>query len=265
MAMNTVKLYGPLAEVFGPEFRMDVRTPQEAFRALNSQLPGWLDEIRHGEYYLIREMANGDFALDERTMFLGMANTTLHILPVAEGQNKKGVGKMILGVGLIAAAIFIPGAGIAGVALAHAGGFAVAGLALGLSLLFGGAAMLLSPTPKAGGPDSKSNNSFLFGGDFQTVGQGMAVPITYGRDRVRALPIATMLTTEQLRVGVGASYDNNGTGGDSITFRTPVPANGDGFIGGNYQNSRTPTYGDPLGDSPQFGRYMPDTYLMGGL
>lgn len=228
--MNTVKLYGRLAEVFGAEFRLDCFSPAEAFRALNAQLPNWLGEIRQGDYYLIREMPNGEFAVDEKTLFMGMKNTTIHILPVAEGASKKGVGKIILGVGLIAASVFIPGAGAAIGGIMGSMTYASVGIALGLGLLLGGAAMLLSPTPKIDDKE-KDDRSFLFSGDIQTAGQGIAVPITYGRDRVRPIPVATVVVTNQVSVsGSGGifkgffdssdnetEYDGDGGAGDNAT------------------------------------------------
>jgi predicted phage tail protein len=236
--MNKIKLYGRLAEVYQEEFVLDVFSPAEAFRALNCQLPGWLDEIRRDDYYLIRELPNGQFALDERMLFIGMQNTTIHILPVAAGHSTKGVVKVVLGVGLIAASLFIPG--MQGIGISIAGQFissATIGAALGLSLLLGGAAMMLAPTPKL---DTKNNNdnSFLFSGDISTASQGIPVPITYGTDRVRPIPIASQLVTNRIGVPGGGSYDGS-SGSGVITFPVNDPSAGDIGSGGYYGGGGT--------------------------
>jgi predicted phage tail protein len=261
--MNKVKLYGQLATVYGEEFELDCFSPSDMFKALAYQLPNFLTRIRQEHYVMVRELPNGQLATTKEALFLGMSNTTVHILPLAEGASSKGVGKMILGVGLIAASIIIPGAMTATLfGIAGAMSYGAVGIALGLSLLLGGAAMLLAPTPKMGNDDTKDDNSFLFSGDVNTAAQGIAVPLTYGRDRVKPIPIATQIVTNQMTIGGGGFAGSgilktivsvaarnvidgtvNPTAPSGHTQAPPEPAEGDG----TKSTTGSPTTGGALG------------------
>lgn len=216
--MNELVLHGPLRERFGESFKLDVRDPGEAFRALAVQLPDFTRLTIDGNYVMVRELSNGQLALDVETLFLGMHDTRIHLLPMIEGAaNGKGVGKLLAGVALVGASFFIPGstALIAGLTLK------TATLGLGLALAFGGAAMLLSPTPKF--DDKEGDESYLFGGDVQTGVQNLAIPCHFGRVRVKLIPVSTEVRVNQIAVRKGQTYSNSpgGVGG-----------------GGGYQNQQ---------------------------
>lgn len=209
--MNRVEFHGGLRLAYGEGFDLDVLTPAEMFRALYVQLPGFLRHATIGEYLICREMPDGELAMDEHLMEIRMSNTTFHFVPIVEGSAKKGIGKMIFGAVLIGASFFIPG----GMAIA---GLAIKTLALtvGLGLLLGGAAMLLAPNPKLD-KDREKDTSFLFSGDINPAAQGMAVPLTYGRDRVRPIPIATQVKTNEYHIGVGGTIGGGGdVGGGNV-------------------------------------------------
>jgi hypothetical protein len=87
--------------------------------------------------------------------------------------------------------------------------------------------MLLSPTPKLDDKE-KNDKSFLFSGDVQTAGQGIGVPLTYGQDRVRPIPVATIVVTNQITVPGGIGSFFKGEGSDTETDYT-----GDGGTGDN--------------------------------
>jgi predicted phage tail protein len=209
--MNTIILHGSLERDFGSEFKVEVRDPAEAFRALSSQLSGFREAWRHGEYHIIREMPNGQLALDENMLFLGMDNCRLHFMPAIEGsgQKGKGVAKTVLGVAMIGASFFIPGSSIVlGMAVRTAVG--LTGLAMALS----GISLLMAPQAKmntGGGDDS----SFLFNGSFNPSGQNFAVPVVVGKWRRKGIPIASELITNEYSVPQGLVYNNeyNGLGG----------------------------------------------------
>jgi predicted phage tail protein len=217
--MNKVILYGALAATFGSSFDLDVRDPAEAYRALECQLPGFRRMCLEGDYYMARQLKDGSFAMTEDMLKMGMSNTTLHFLPNIDGAaDAKAVGKMVVGVGLIAASFFIPGSQLVlGLALK------TLALSSGLALALGGAALLIAPTPKVG-KEADNTNSFIFNGDSSAAAQGFAVPVTYGLDRVKAIPIATQISTNEYHVRSGFTFSNLPSGG---------------FLGGIFGQERT--------------------------
>jgi predicted phage tail protein len=108
----------------------------------------------------------------------------LIIAPIVSGAGS--VGRILLGVALIAVAIAVPGAAFAGVgfsAAAGAGfGATLAAFAgnVGISLVLTGVAQLLAPSPKTPG-DNEKNDSFLFDRATETSNQGLPIPLLYGR------------------------------------------------------------------------------------
>jgi predicted phage tail protein len=128
--MRDIVLHGALARFGGP-YRLEVLTPGEAVRAL-FQLDGFRAALAQGEYRVLagpREVGVDDLALS-----LGSA-ARIEILPVAAGGKQSGVGKIIAGVVLVAAAVITGGAAAAGAAGAAgaggAGGAAAGGAAAG--------------------------------------------------------------------------------------------------------------------------------------
>jgi predicted phage tail protein len=115
-------------------------------------------------------------------------------------------GRILAGVALIALA-FIPGIGTATAAAIAAGakaGFTVVGTALfglGASLVLGGVAQLLTPTPRvAQGADTQDDprKSYSFSGIQNTSRQGVPVPIVYGETIVGSVVISAGIDTVQV-------------------------------------------------------------------
>jgi predicted phage tail protein len=136
----------------------------------------------------------------------------LILTPVITGSGGGGVGQVLAGVGLVAAAIFLGpaaggflglGAGIFSGATAAAASTAIG--AIGTSLVLGGVAQMLSPQPtvptiggfngpgrmssadatSTDGPQSvvrgsNGRQSYLFSGAANTVGVGATIPVVYG-------------------------------------------------------------------------------------
>jgi predicted phage tail protein len=124
-------------------------------------------------------------------------------LPAGRG----GVGKIVAGVALVAAAVVLGpiaaplfyGTAAAGGVI---GGFAAGAIgSIGLSMIFGGVAELLTPTPKmpnvkniggsstSGRDESEQLNSFTFDKSNANTIQGDVVPVLYGERIVGALPV----------------------------------------------------------------------------
>jgi predicted phage tail protein len=101
------------------------------------------------------------------------------------------------------------GAGLKAGAVGAATGFISAGVStaigsIGASLIFGGIAQLISPTPSMGsltsGREAARLESFTFSGIVNTSKQGMAVPICYGRAFVGSAVISSGLDVNQVAV-----------------------------------------------------------------
>ena len=117
------------------------------------------------------------------------------VLPAIEGAGD-GAGKVIGGIALVGAAMFIPGgAALAGIALQPA----VAGL--GISMALGGVSQMLAPTPQSGYEERESPDqrpSFLFDGPVNTSTQGLPVPVVYGRIKTGSVVVSAGMTAEEL-------------------------------------------------------------------
>ena len=155
-----VRLYGPLAKFVGQrKFLAEISSAGEAIRMLLANFPGLERHMADQHYKVIVD--NYESGLDEIHY---PASQTIKIVPVLGGAGG-GTGKILAGVGLIAAAILLGpvsggflglGAGLSGTA----GGVAVSGLvggafatavgAVGVALVLGGVSQLLSPTPQLG-------------------------------------------------------------------------------------------------------------------
>ena len=151
--MVTIRLLGEAGRRFGRRFQLAVKTPAEALRALCVQIPALrqylLDSGEKGvAWRVVTEHADG---LDEEQLLWPMSKRMV-LAPIPTGRG--GVGKIVAGVALVAAAIvFAPlGAGFLGLGAGVAGGFlgvtSAAIGTLGLGVIFSGVADLLTPTPK---------------------------------------------------------------------------------------------------------------------
>jgi predicted phage tail protein len=216
--MKVVKVYGALRKYLGQcRFQFEADTPAQAIKALCVNFPGldkWLlDSEQDGVAYRVtigKEKIGGDdlsplvMPWSEREVF--------SITPVIAGAG--GVGKILAGIGLVAFAILTAGAGAPVLGIAGAGGGifgsaftlgiaaanAIAGI--GVSLIFGGVAQLISPqqtySSTERGKDAARFESFTFSGITNTAQQGLPVPICYGRAFIGSAVISSGLDVDQL-------------------------------------------------------------------
>jgi predicted phage tail protein len=200
--MVTIKLLGELGRRFGRQFQLAVKTPAEAMRALCMQIPEMRQYLlESGEkginWRVVTEHPDG---LDEDQLLWPMSKRMV-VAPQPAGRGG-GVGKIIAGVALVAVAVLL----LPGAPLATALGFSIGGQAvlaagsIGLSMIFGGVAELLTPTPKMpnikgfNGVSSGRNreeqlNSFTFDKSNANTMQGEVVPVLYGERIIGNLPI----------------------------------------------------------------------------
>lgn len=198
--MKVVKVYGALRKRLGGRCRFEFHadTPAQALKALCVNFPGlerWLID-REGEGLGFRvtigreKVTNdnaGDLALpwSEREVF--------SITPVVCGAGR-GFGQVLLGIGLIALAAFVPVAAF-GVALNSTI------MGIGVSMTLSGVAQMISPQPTLGlnnGKEAARLESFTFSSIVNTTKQGLPVPIAYGRCFTGSAVISSGLDVDQL-------------------------------------------------------------------
>ncbi len=215
-AMQLVLLAGELGEKYGQKHEYyNLQTPADAIKLLCINYPALKNELvqahQNGVGY---KVIQGGAAMNYDELQLPFGSKPLLVVPVITGSGG-GAGQILLGVGLVALAIFNPavGFGLGGAAGFGAGAAAGATAAtfgatltaiggnIGLALILSGTASLLSPQPelpkanrisgegtnvRGPGPDgitrgASGNESYAFTGPANTVGTGTTLPVIYGR------------------------------------------------------------------------------------
>jgi predicted phage tail protein len=191
--MKTIKVYGQLAKEVGQRvFRAEVESVAEAVRFLIANFPH-LEHLMADQYYRV---STGKHILSEHDLHNPVSDTeVISITPVIAGAG--AVGRIIVGVLLIAASFFIPGVALFGVALAPIV------LGIGVSLVLGGVAQLLSPVPSTqiGEKDPKAVDSYSFSGIQNTSRSGLPIPIIYGQVVVGSITISAGVITQEAGTG----------------------------------------------------------------
>jgi len=206
--LRKIKVYGSLAKFLKRRvFQADVANPAEAVRFLLANFPTVRSHMSD-QYYKVLISNN---ALDigdqpEQLHYPIGAEEEIKIVPVMAGAG--GVGKILAGVALIAAAIILgPVAGGflgLGVTGAIGGSAAVAIGTIGASLVLGGVAQLISPVPQLGvsaglGETFSSQDprkSYNFSGIQNVSRQGVPVPIVYGETIVGSVTVSAAILTD---------------------------------------------------------------------
>jgi predicted phage tail protein len=189
--LRKIKLYGKLAKFIGHRvLEADVATAAEAVRFLLANWPE-LEAHMSDQHYRV---SIGTYDIDLEELHHPAGAAPISFVPVVTGAG--AVGRIIAGVALLAAAIFIPGFA------AWAGPTAYALIiGVGSSLLLGGVAQLLTPTPKVPqGADGQDDprKSYSFSGIQNTSRQGVPVPIVYGETLVGSVVISAGIDTVQV-------------------------------------------------------------------
>ena len=202
-ALKTVKLLGAAGRKFGREFKLAVRSPAEAVRAIEANCPGfhaWILE-QHQRGVVWRVVTDNAEGLDEEGLKMETGSPRIVLAPMLIGAGGGGfsLGKILLGVALVAVAVFVPAATLGLSSMLGVG-------LLGGSLILSGVADLMTPTPKLSGPRAGPNRagtgytrttgteaaksadleSNLFSRSQGTSAQGECVPLLYGQRRVQS-------------------------------------------------------------------------------
>lgn len=200
--MVTVRLLGEAGRRFGRQFRLAVKTPAEAVRALCVQIPALRQYLIESEQNGInwRAVTEHPDGLDEE-QFLWPLSKRFVLAPIPVGRG--GAGKIITGVAIVAFAVVTAGAGIFGLGLGFGASTAIGIGTVGASLIFGGIADLLTPTPKmpnvagpggigsgatSGRSREEQGRSFTFDKSNANTQQGEVVPVLYGERIIGSLP-----------------------------------------------------------------------------
>ena len=169
--LTTIRLFGQLRS-FGKSYRLSVRTPAEAIKALCVQLPGF-------ELFISNAKSRGlEFAV-----FRGKKNISeseigyqgegdIIIAPVITGSKRAGILQTVVGVVLLAISYVFP---VTAPYLAPAG----------IGLVAGSVIQMLSP--QAGGLKTsaapENTPGYAFGSAKNTTASGNPVSLCYGRRR----------------------------------------------------------------------------------
>lgn len=186
--MTTILLSGSLAQKFGRrhEKAIDSGQTREVFSALQHTVEGWTEEImrmsRAGiRFAIFRNRVN----VGEKEFTLG-GTREIRIVPIIAGSKNGGIFQVVLGVALIVVGVFTGGSTTA----------------LGISMVLGGVAQLLTPTPKTPNQQEQATTenkpSYIFNGAFNSTQQGLPVPVIYGQMLVGSTVVAVGTWSEAL-------------------------------------------------------------------
>ena len=208
-------LAGELGEKYGTQHEYyNLRTPADAIKLLCFNYPKLKQELIQAHHNGVGyKVIQGGASMGYDELHLPFGSKPMMLVPVISGSGGKeaGLGMVLLGVGLVAAAVITGGTSLAftaagfgaaaGVTAGTALSLSIAAGNIGLALILGGTAQLLSPqpqVPKLGnnrfdggtnvggtGPQgitrgASDQQSYAFTGPANTVGVGATIPVIYG-------------------------------------------------------------------------------------
>lgn len=196
--MTTILLLGELGRQFGRRHRMVVHSAAEAIRALSANFPAFERElVASGERGVGYKVLSGREALALDQLHNPTGAQRIVIAPVISGAGGNGLGQILLGAALIAVSWWNPmGWAAAGAFLSQATLYSV-----GTSMILGGVAQMISPTPASSGSTSPQNQpSYVFNGAVNTTAQGQPVPVGYGRLIVGSAVISAGIDVDEIAI-----------------------------------------------------------------
>lgn len=193
--MKKIKLFGDL-QAFKAEWELNVKTPNEALRAIEANRPGFLKAADAGEYVAVLMDANNPDMTRQVTLdnnFAPWADEILCIIPRAGGE--------------IPAAAVVAAWGAVGVATT-ATSFLVAAtlmvINIGISLAISALAnMITGKKPAVGARDTESYEnkpSFISNGPVNVVRAGHPYPIIAGRFLCGSIVLSSQIHVQDIPV-----------------------------------------------------------------
>jgi len=174
----------------------------------------------------------------------------IKIIPVIAGA-KSGFFKVLFGAALIGLSFWNPASGLM-TSTFGATSISLSSIAfsVGTSLALGGISQLLAPSPKSAAPVDAPNNlpSFAFDGANNSVVQGNAVPVGYGRMRVGSTVISSGLSVENFAAAATTAPIVSGGG---LTTKDPTISAGSGPSTAPYSQTGSKAEPAPSVGSPK--------------
>lgn len=201
--LREIRVYGQLAKFLGRrKFMAAVDSAAEAIRFLIANYPQVEQHMcQDGRHYRVLV---GEHSVGMEELHGPAGGHAIKIVPVIGGAGG-GVGQIIAGVALVAAAIFIPGLGLG------LGGALVTKIGLlGGALILGGISQALTPTPTLAtsgtysGPQGTTNTemdpqkSYSFSGIQNTSRAGVPLPLAFGEIICGSIVISAGIDTVQI-------------------------------------------------------------------
>ena len=201
--LREIRVYGQLAKFLGRrKFMAAVDSAAEAIRFLIANFPQVEQHMcQEGRHYRVLV---GEHSVGMEELHGPAGGHAIKIVPVIGGAGG-GVGQIIAGVALVAAAIFIPGLG-----LGLAGSIVTKVGLLGGALILGGISQALTPTPTLAssgtysGPQGTTNTeqdpqkSYSFSGIQNTSRAGVPLPLAFGEIICGSIVISAGIDTVQI-------------------------------------------------------------------
>ena len=193
--LRKLKLYGKLAKFIGHRvLEADVATAAEAVRFLVANWPEVEAHMADQHY----RVSIGTYDIDLEELHHPAGAAPISFVPVVAGAG--AVGRIIIGVALLAVSFLATAGGgaIFGAAFAKNLGLLAAGQVIGASLILGGVAQLLTPTPKISQDEGDPRKSFSFSGIQNVSRAGVPVPVVYGETLTGSVVISAGIDIVQV-------------------------------------------------------------------
>lgn len=166
-----VYLHGQLKKIASGPIEVEADTVAEAIKAITLQLPGFRPNAVTGRK---RIQVRGCPSVE--SLFAPNDMEEIHIFPQFNGGKSGGFLQILIGVALIAAAVFFPGA---------LGALAPLLFKVGAMMIIGGLLSLISaPKRDKSLAESTQNKTYYLGAPKNTVDIGTRIPILYGKRKV---------------------------------------------------------------------------------
>jgi len=201
--MAVIYLHGEMKEKYGEKFVCKVPTGSKALQLLLCQIKGLHDDLKNG-FFTFRVCGKIVSGKDENesigNAFRALSGPVgideeIHITPAVQGSGSNGgIFMVVAGIVAVAAAFFTGGASIAAWSAATA-----AMAASGAMMVAGGVAMMLTKMPAATMPKSDNNSNEQKSTGFNSVenmaGQGQAIALIYGRNKIGSAVVSQQIQT----------------------------------------------------------------------
>ena len=200
--LRKVKLYGELAKFLGQKtLEAEVHSAAQAIRFLVVNFPQ-LEAHMADRYY---KVSVGNWEIKKEELNYPNGQEDIKIVPIVGGEGGRGTGRFLLGIGLIGAAILLPGAapilGTSGfTAAAGTAGFTAIIGNIGIALALTGLSQMLTPVENIKEEEQDPRRSFNFSGIQNTSRAGVPVPVIYGQTMVGSIVVSANIENEQVEV-----------------------------------------------------------------